>query len=118
MCCAKTAFKTVLLIALVLRLWGIQYGLPHVYHQDEPIVVNHALAIGAEGWNTRTYMPPQFASYFLFIAYAAYFVLGKLLSKTRLARSMSGTSLVWLIFIAVALGSFGIFGFYVRELMG
>ena len=46
------------------------------------------------------------------------FVLGMLLSKTRLARHMSGTSLAWLVFIATALGALGIFGFYVRELLG
>lgn len=72
------AIFAILGLAFILRIWGLGFGLPYLYHQDEPIVVNHAMAIGAEGWNTRTYLPPQFSSYFLFIFYAGYFVLGRL----------------------------------------
>ncbi len=67
----------ILSLALILRVIGLDFGLPYPTHQDEPIVVNHAMAIGAEGWNTRTYLPPQFASYYLFFFYAAYFVILK-----------------------------------------
>ena len=56
----------------------MNFGLPHVYHQDEAIVVNHALAVGVEGWNTRTYLPPQFASYALFFVYAFFYAGGHL----------------------------------------
>ena len=69
----------ILAVAFALRVWGLSFGLPHVYHQDEAIVVNHALAIGVDGWNTRTYLPPQFASYALFLVYAVYFVAGRVL---------------------------------------
>ncbi len=67
----------ILVLAFGLRIAGLSFGLPYVYHQDEAIVVNHAMAVGAEGWNTKTYLPPQFASYFLFIFYGAYFALGR-----------------------------------------
>ncbi|HTL70803.1 MAG TPA: phospholipid carrier-dependent glycosyltransferase, partial [Candidatus Eisenbacteria bacterium] len=74
---SRTAFAVILAAALALRLWGLGFGLPYAYHQDEPIVVNHALAIGATGWDTGRYMPPQFASYLLFLLYGAFFALGK-----------------------------------------
>lgn len=36
------------------------------------------MAIGVDGWNTGVYMPPQFGSYFLFLVYAAVYVIGRL----------------------------------------
>lgn len=72
----RPAILWVLAAALLLRAAGLNWGLPQLYHQDEPIVVNHAMAIGVEGWNTRTYLPPQFSSYLLFLIYAAYFAIG------------------------------------------
>ena len=74
----RLALGGILLIAFILRVIGIRFGLPHLYHQDEPIVVNHAMAIGAGGWNTGVYWPPQFASYFLFLFYAVSFITGHL----------------------------------------
>lgn len=65
-----------LALGFALRVWGLGFGLPDAYHQDEPIVVNHAMAVGADGWNTGVYLPPQFASYFLFLFYAVYFLAG------------------------------------------
>lgn len=66
----------ILILSFSLRVAGLGFGLPHTYHQDEPIIVNHAMAIGVEGWNTKTYLPPQFASYFLFLFYGLYFIAG------------------------------------------
>jgi 4-amino-4-deoxy-L-arabinose transferase-like glycosyltransferase len=71
----------ILLIAFFLRIAGAGFGLPAIYHQDEPMMVNHALAIGASGdWNTRFYVIPPFVSYFLFLLYGMYFSIGRLLS--------------------------------------
>ena len=33
------ALAAVLLGALALRLWGIDYGLPYAYHPDEPFMI-------------------------------------------------------------------------------
>jgi 4-amino-4-deoxy-L-arabinose transferase-like glycosyltransferase len=74
-------FFLILIIALgfVLRLWGINFGLPNQFHQDEPIVVNHALAYGSGDLNPHFFAIPPFASYILFFIYGVYFLLGKLL---------------------------------------
>jgi len=66
----------ILSLAFVLRLAGIHYGLPFLYHQDEPILVNHALSVGAGGWNTHFFVLPPFLIYFLFAIYGVYYVLG------------------------------------------
>ncbi|MGB3058399.1 MAG: hypothetical protein WBE17_01555, partial [Anaerolineae bacterium] len=33
---AGPALAAILLIAVALRLWGINFGLPYLYHPDEP----------------------------------------------------------------------------------
>ena len=75
----KKKIMGILFIAFLLRMIGIGFGLPHIYHQDEPIIVNHALSIGAGGWNTHFFVIPPFTIYFFFIAQGVYFVVGKLI---------------------------------------
>ncbi len=65
-------------LAFVLRLAGIGYGLPYIYHQDEPILVNHAMALGVSGPNPHFFVIPSFSIYFLFSLYAACFAIGKI----------------------------------------
>lgn len=71
-------FPAIMVSAFFLRMVGIRYGLPHLYHQDEPMMVNHALAIGAGGWNTHYFVIPPFVSYGLFFLYGVYFIFGYL----------------------------------------
>ena len=75
----KNKILAVLAFAFLLRVVGIGFGLPSLYHQDEPIIVNHALSIGAGGWNTHFFVIPPFTIYLLFMAQALFFVIGKLL---------------------------------------
>jgi hypothetical protein len=74
---ASAVFAAVVGLAFVLRLAGVGFGLPHVYHQDEPILVNHAMSIGAGGWNTHFFVIPPFTVYFLFGLYGVFFFAGK-----------------------------------------
>ena len=48
----------ILALAFLLRLVGVQFGLPHLYHADEPIVVNHAVAYGAGDFNPHFFKIP------------------------------------------------------------
>ncbi len=67
----------IILSALILRLWGIDFGLPFQFHQDEPIVVNHALAYGTGDLNPHFFIIPPFCSYLLFACYGFFFLIGK-----------------------------------------
>lgn len=73
----KVALWGILTVAFVLRIWGVHFGLPFLYHADEPIVVNHALAYGSGDLNPHFFNIPPLVSYLLFICYGGYFVLGR-----------------------------------------
>lgn len=68
----------ILVLGAGLRLWGIDFGLPFQFHQDEPIVVNHALAYGTGDFNPHFFIIPPLTSYILFFCYAVYFLLLKI----------------------------------------
>lgn len=59
-----------------MRAWGASFGL---YHADEPIVVNHALAYASGDLNPHFYKLPPLTSYVLFGTYGVFFLAGKLL---------------------------------------
>lgn len=65
------------LAALALRVWGVQYGLPHLYHQDEPILVNHALAAALKAGDPGFYVIPGFTIYALLGVYGAVYLIGR-----------------------------------------
>jgi len=68
----------ILALAYLLRITAVHFGLPELYHADEPIVVNHALAYGSGDFNPHFFKIPPLVSYLLFMVYGVYFVLGKL----------------------------------------
>ncbi len=59
------------------RFLGVWFGLPDLFHADEPVVVNHALAFGSGDFNPHFFNIPPLVSYLLFLVYGIYFVLGK-----------------------------------------
>ncbi|MBI3316938.1 MAG: glycosyltransferase family 39 protein [Candidatus Omnitrophica bacterium] len=69
----------ILLAAFLLRFWGIQFGLPFLYHADEPILVNHALAYSSGDFNPHFFKIPPLVSYLLFFVYGILFFVGKLI---------------------------------------
>lgn len=76
----KTRFllPAILFLALTLRCWGVWFGLPYLYHADEPIVVNHALAYGTGDLNPHFFNIPPLVSYLLFFCYGIYYLAGRL----------------------------------------
>ncbi len=68
----------IIAIGLSLRIWGINFGLPYQFHQDEPIIVNHALAYGTGDLNPHFFIIPPLASYLLFGFYVLYFFIGSI----------------------------------------
>ena len=65
----------ILALAFGLRLCGIGFGLPHLFHQDEPIIVNHAMAYGGGDFNPHFFKIPPLTSYLLFFLYGLYYGL-------------------------------------------
>src|SRR3989338_5696232 len=63
-------------VGFILRLVGVQFGLPDIYHADEPIIVNHAVQYGSWDFNPHFFWIPPLTSYLLFIAYGFYFLFG------------------------------------------
>ena len=65
-------------LALVLRLVGIGFGLPALYHPDEPAYVLQALAAGRGLPNGLTFADPPLFKYVLLAEDAAAFAVGRI----------------------------------------
>ncbi len=84
------ALLGVLALALLLRLWGVTFGFPFIYHYDEPSQVNVALRLGrGEFGGIRT--TTGFAN-ILFAEYAAWLGLGRLAGEFS---SAAEAALAW-----------------------
>lgn len=69
----------VLLLALSLRLWGINFGLPYLYHPDEPVFIQIAQRIFKTGdLNPHFFEYGSLFFYLQALAYGPYFLIGKL----------------------------------------
>lgn len=66
----------IIILGFALRVLGINFGLPHLYHADEPIVVNHALGYGTGDLNPHFFKIPPLTSYILFFIYGVIYVGG------------------------------------------
>lgn len=70
-----------LIVGLALRLWGISFGLPGLYHPDEGLVVRQALAFGAGILRPYSYVYSPFLPYMVTVLYGLYFVFGLLTGR-------------------------------------
>lgn len=67
-----------------LRVIGVLFGLPQLTHQDEPIVVNHALAYANFDLNPHFFKIPPLLSYLVFGVYGfCYLVLHVIMGVSR-----------------------------------
>ena len=71
------------LTGLVLRLIGLQFGLPAVYNPDEVAIMARALAFAKGSLNPHNFLYPTFYFYVLFVWVAGY--LAALLVTGRVA---------------------------------
>lgn len=65
-----------ILTGSMLRLYGIHFGLPYLYHQDEPVTVGVALKFGAGDPNPHYFAHPHLLHYVLFLLYGTAFLIG------------------------------------------
>lgn len=92
---------SILLMALLLRLWGIDFGLPHIYHTDEWFEVKRALKLGIGVFDFDRIGKGGYY-YLLFFEYGVYYTLLKILGIIKsgddfLYRLFQNPSDVWLI---------------------
>ena len=64
----------ILLLGFLLRSVAVHFGLPELYHADEPNVVNRALAYGTGDLNPHYFKIPPAVSYWVFFSYGFYFI--------------------------------------------
>lgn len=71
---------SIIIVASTLRLWGLDFGLPFLYHPDEPNVAGIALNMFQTGdLNPHFFHYPSLAYYLNALAYVPYFLAGRLL---------------------------------------
>ena len=85
------AVAALLGVALLLRLWGIHYGLPWLfYFHDEPQVVLRALRFGTGDLNPHFFIwPGTLLLYLAFFAYSALYLVGMLAGWWRSAAAFA-----------------------------
>lgn len=74
----RLSIGMIVVLAFLVRICGIQFGLPDIFHQDEPIVVNHAVAFAGGDFNPHFFKIPPLLSYLLFMIYGVIFVFMKI----------------------------------------
>jgi hypothetical protein len=81
--CLKKVLPLLLvcLLAVVLRIWGISFGLPGIDHGDESEVVNHAVRFGSGDLNPHRFQYGSLLQYLLFFMYGCYYVLASLAGR-------------------------------------
>lgn len=69
----------ILFFSFIIKITGINYGLPYSYHTEEYKIVNYALKFGTGDFNPRFFEYPSLYLYFIFFIYGIIFVIGKVL---------------------------------------
>lgn len=68
---------SILLLAFLIRIYGINFGLPNLYYWDEPTVVNRAVRFGSGDLNPHFFSYPALYMYVLFVLTGGVFLLGR-----------------------------------------
>ena len=69
-----------MLIAFILQIWGINFGLPYIYNPDEPVFTNKAVNFFTGDFNPHWFgHPGAFLIDILFLLYGIYFIFGLVL---------------------------------------
>ena len=73
----------ILTAGFLVRVIGINFGLPDLYHADEPLLVNQALVFGSGDFNPHYFKTPSFLRYLLFGTFCLYYVAELLLGHVK-----------------------------------
>lgn len=77
----KAVGLAVLAVAAGIRIWGLGFGLPAVYHQDEPILMHHALAAAADMGRPSFYVLPALPMYLIDAGVGVYYLIQKFIGN-------------------------------------
>lgn len=81
----------IIILGFLLRIWGISFGLPYLYHPDEPNKILIAQRIFKTcNLNPRYFNKPSLFIYFNAIAYLPYYLLGKLIGVFQTPNDIAG----------------------------
>jgi hypothetical protein len=110
-----SAVTAVLVVALLLRLWGVKQGLPYAYNLDEyGHFVPHAIGMFGHNLSPRYFNNPPAYTYLLHFIYAIWFGGRAAIGHTyaanptevfviaRVTAALLGTVAVWLLYLAGA----------------
>ena len=97
-CSARTsrlALAGVLLLALLARLWGIDWGLPYILHPDEPLNLTMIQAMVRTGdLNPHAFWYPSLFYYVHALAYLPYYAVGRLLGALNSVQDIVGPQMI------------------------
>jgi len=80
----KVLIIIIFIIALFLRVWGLNYDLPYIYHPDEPYYINISQTIFKSGdLNPHFFNYPSLFFYINALAYIPYYLIGKFMGVFR-----------------------------------
>ena len=75
---ARLALLAVLLLAALLRCWGLRHDLPFSYYGDELHFMKRAMALGTGDLDPHWFHKPAFLMYVLAFVYGLYYVAGRI----------------------------------------
>jgi hypothetical protein len=109
------AVALLLVVAFLLRIWGIKQGLPYAYNADENAhFVPKAIGLFGHGWNPHYFVNPPAYTYLLHLLFAVYYGGGSGVSHAyatnqtevfviaRVAAAVLGTVAVGLLYLVGA----------------
>jgi hypothetical protein len=86
----------IVLLAISIRAWGIDFGLPYLYHPDEPVPVGIAQTMFKTGdLNPHFFHWPSMIFYLNAAAYIPYYFAGKLMGVFSSPSDILGP--IWLV---------------------
>jgi len=75
----KFGFAFIIIIAIITRIWGISFSLPHIYHVDEARFAKISIEYFTGDLNPHFFHVPSLHSYLVSGIWGIYFITGKIL---------------------------------------
>ena len=77
----KANFIFIIIVAIVIRIWGISFDLPHIYHVDEARFAKISINYFAGDLNPHFFHVPTLHTYAVAGIWGTYYLIGKVFGK-------------------------------------